>query len=77
LRRELEDVKADRLAIYRMTLPGSQRWAFHEEAKVLAISPELDPTTEAELLAQVEPLKLTACDVCGAPMYVGRRCAMH
>ena len=77
VRRELDELKADTVAAFAMTLPGGRPWSFFEEGKVLAISPDIDDETRARLLAQVERPRLTTCRECGAPVYAGRDCTMH
>lgn len=77
LRWELEDLKATLLDIRHMELPNGRPGAFVEDAMVFAISPAIDADAEVRLLAQVEPPKLTTCNVCGAPVYEDRACTMH
>jgi hypothetical protein len=77
LRGELEDMRAELVVIQRMALPTGRPWSYLPDAKVLAISPDMDEVAEQRLRAQIEPPKLTACDTCGAPMYVGTACGMH
>ncbi len=59
--RELEAAKAERLAIFTTDIPHGRGWSFIEDAKVLASSPDIEPATEARLLAQVKPPRLTTC----------------
>jgi hypothetical protein len=77
LRWRLEDVEGETLVIRHMELPGGRPWSYIPDAGFLAISPDLDAATERRLRAQVQPPKLTTCDTCGAPMYVGTVCGMH
>lgn len=77
LRRQLKEATKDELVIRMIDLPTGRGWAFVEDAKLLAISPDLDDATKARLLAQVEPPKLTTCGTCGAPVYEGNECTMH
>lgn len=74
----LEDARAEELVIRSMdALPNGRPWIFVEDARILAISPDIDPDTEMRLLAQVKPPRLMTCEVCGAPMYTGTICRMH
>lgn len=77
LREQLEKAREEEVVIVTVDLPGGRRWAFVEDAKVLAIAPDLDEEARRRLLAQVEPPKLTTCGTCGAPMYEGIGCRMH
>jgi hypothetical protein len=77
LRWRLEDVQAETVAIRHMTLPSGRPWSYVPDAKVLAISPDVDEATEERLRAQVQPPELTTCETCGAPLYTGRSCGMH
>jgi hypothetical protein len=76
-RRQLEEATKDDLVIRIVDLPTGRGWAFVEDAKLLAISPDLDEATKARLMSQIEPPKLTTCDACGAPVYEGNDCTMH
>jgi hypothetical protein len=75
---QIDAAAAEELMMRTMQdLPNGRRWIFVEDAQLLAISTDIDADTEVLLLAQVQPPKLTTCDVCGAPVWSNASCAMH